>query len=183
MSSLNSNQISISQEIKAYFAGLAALIKPRNIRASTAYAHDVLMTGFAFVAAIYLQAGWQFLIAIELPLWKSVICCALVSAGTFSFTRLYRSLWCYASLPDMVLIAKSMAISTILFIPLYFLSSDLSKLPFAVLAVNDATAYRNRIIQAFARGRRSDRRRGLTKSQCPEILRIRVRRNLRPSFL
>ena len=136
MSSLEPYENSNSQVIKAYFGGLAALLRPRNIRASAAYTHDVLMAGFAFVAALYLQAGWQFLVAFEAPVWKGILCYLLVSAGTFSFTRLYRSLWRYASLPDMVSIAKSMTIATALFVPLYFLSADLSKLPIEALAIS-----------------------------------------------
>jgi hypothetical protein len=136
MSLLKTDENIDSQVINSYFGGLAALLRPRNIRASAAYAHDIFMTGIAFIAAIYLQLGWQFLTAFEPPLWKGIICYALVSAGTFSFTRLYRSLWCYASLPDMVSIAKSVTIATALFIPLYFLSADLSKLPIEALAVS-----------------------------------------------
>lgn len=94
------------------------------------------MTGIAFAIAIYLHLGWQFLAAFEPPLWKGILCYGLVSVGTFSFTRLYRSLWCYASLPDMVSIAKSVTIATATFIPLYFLSGDLSKLPLEALAVS-----------------------------------------------
>ena len=84
-----SNHISdhnrVSQIVKAYCGGVAALLRPRNIRASAAYAHDVLMTGIAFVVAIYLQAGWEFVAAFDAPLWKGILCYALVSAGTFSF--------------------------------------------------------------------------------------------------
>ena len=57
-----------SQVVKAYLGGLAALLKPRNIRASAAYAHDVLMTGIAFAIAAFLHLGWQFLAAFEPPL-------------------------------------------------------------------------------------------------------------------
>jgi len=136
MSFLNPYQINNSQVVKAYLGGLATLLKPRKIHASAAYAHDFLMTGIAFATAIYLQLGWQFLAAFEPPLWKGILCYGLVSAGTVSFTRLYRSLLCYASLPDMVSIAKSVTIATATFIPLYFLSGDLSKLPLEALAVS-----------------------------------------------
>lgn len=135
MSNHFSDHNSVSQIIKAYCGGVAALLRPRNIRASAAYAHDVLMTSFAFIVAIYLQTGWEFIVAFEAPLWKGILCYALVSAGTFSFTRLYRSLWSYASLPDMVSIAKSVTIATAAFVPLYFLSADLSNLPLEALAV------------------------------------------------
>lgn len=101
-----------------------------------AYGHDVVMSGLAFLAALYLKAGWAYLIAFDVSVWKGVLCYTMVSAGVFSFTRMYRSLWCYASLPEMVAIVKSATLVTVLFIPLYIFSDSLSNLPFEIVAVS-----------------------------------------------
>jgi FlaA1/EpsC-like NDP-sugar epimerase len=136
MSSSKPRQSSFSRFIRTHVGGLVALRRLRNLRASAAYVHDVFMMTLAFVIALDLQSGGPFLIAFEPPVWKGILSYALVSAAAFSFTRQYRGLWRYASLPDMVSIAKSVTLATMFFIPLYVLSADLSKLPIEVLAVS-----------------------------------------------
>jgi FlaA1/EpsC-like NDP-sugar epimerase len=103
----------------------------RSPQAFVAFAHDVVMAAFSFMAALYLRLGnWddfayyaERLAPVSLPLF--VACCAAV----FAAMGLYRGVWRYASLNDVTAIVKATAIAILLYLPLQFLVTRLEDLP------------------------------------------------------
>ena len=125
----------LGRAIDAMFGTARGFAGRGRTRALIAYAHDVAMAAIAFAVAILLREGGEFLIAGGAPVWKGVVCFALVAAGVFWAGRLYRSLWCYVSLRDMLVIVRSATVTMVLFGPIYALSPDLSELPVETLAI------------------------------------------------
>jgi len=109
----------------------------RSPQAFVAFAHDVVMAGLAFVAALYLRLGTsgdfaeyaQRLLPSSLPLFVAS------SAVVFAFMGLYRGIWRYASLNDVVAIVKATAIAILIYVPLQFLLTRLEDLPRSQLLI------------------------------------------------
>ncbi len=97
-----------------------------------AFAHDVMMSGLAFTLAFLLRVGgetWSRFaeaFATGLPIYVGV------SAAVFLVLRLYRGVWRYASLPDLLAIARAVSLVTLLFVPLVFLLTRLDAMPRSV---------------------------------------------------
>jgi FlaA1/EpsC-like NDP-sugar epimerase len=109
----------------------------RSPQAFVALAHDVVMAAISFVAALYLRLGGvnfgeyaERLLPTSLPVF--VACCAAV----FAAMGLYRGIWRYASLNDVIAIVKATAIAILIFVPLQFLLTRLEDLPRSQLVIN-----------------------------------------------
>lgn len=97
--------------------------------------HDVIMAGVAFLLALYLRLGdatwylgWGY-IAYATALFM-VIC------GTvFSLMRLYRGMWRYASMQDLLTIGKATSLAVLLYLPTLFLFTRLEGMPRSVLVI------------------------------------------------
>ncbi len=102
----------------------------RSPQAFVALAHDVVMAALSFVVALYLRLGGvnfadyaERLLPTSLPVF--VACCGAV----FAAMGLYRGIWRYASLNDVIAIVKATAIAVLIFVPLQFLLTRLEDLP------------------------------------------------------
>mgnify|MGYP001502790726 CR=1 FL=1 len=109
----------------------------RSPQAFVAFAHDVVMAALSFAIALYLRLGGENfadyaerLLPTSLPLF--VACCAAV----FATMGLYRGIWRYASLNDVIAIVKATAIAVLIFVPLQFLLTRLEDLPRSQLLIN-----------------------------------------------
>jgi O-antigen biosynthesis protein WbqV len=108
-----------------------------NLRALVAYGHDIAMATVSFPAAIYLRLGsdgfaqypTQHLLGYTLTL-------ALLSGLVFWLTGLYRGIWRYASLDDMVAIGRAVTIAIGLFTAVAFIATRLELLPRSSLVIN-----------------------------------------------
>lgn len=108
----------------------------RLTRARIAFLHDVVMAAVAFLISLYLRLGDDILDypSDELFLWTSLF--TAVAAAVFASMRLYRGIWRYASLADMVAITKAVAVASLIFLPLMFLLTRLQGLPRSVVIIN-----------------------------------------------
>jgi O-antigen biosynthesis protein WbqV len=110
----------------------------RSPQAFVAFAHDLAMAAISFLAALYLRLGnwhdfatyFERLAPTSLPLF--VAC----SAAVFAFMGLYRGVWRYASLDDVIAIVKAAVIVIALYLPLQFLLTRLEDLPRSQLFIN-----------------------------------------------
>ncbi len=108
----------------------------RLSRARIAYFHDVFMAAASFLIAFYLRVGDAFVFyPIEFILLGTALFTA-VSAGVFWFMRLYRGVWGYASLNDMMAITRAVTLALLVFLPLMFLVTRLQDLPRSLLLIN-----------------------------------------------
>ena len=108
----------------------------RLSRARIAYVHDVIMAAVSFVLSLYLRIGDAlFWYPISFIVEGAAIFAA-VAAGVFWSMRLYRGIWRYASLNDMLAITKAVTLTLLIFLPLLFLFTRLQDLPRSLLVIN-----------------------------------------------
>ena len=84
----------------------------RISRARIAFAHDVFMAAVAFAISFYLRVGGTIgeYSAEAIALW--VVLFTAVSAAVFASMRLYRGVWRYASLDDLLGIARAVTLAS-----------------------------------------------------------------------
>src|SRR5258708_12230742 len=87
------------------------------------------MAAIAFVAAVVLRMGVEaFELVPQVLLLGTVLFC-IVAALVFSWTGLYRGVWRYASLDDIIAIVKAVTLAVLIFVALLFLITRLDALP------------------------------------------------------
>lgn len=114
-----------------------ALPRVVSTRALIALVHDVVMAALSFAAALGLRLGdevWDYLgDAHVLQAWGVF---TAVCAVVFWLTGLYRGIWRYASLRDLIAIARAVSVALLLFLPLTFLATRLEALPRSFLIID-----------------------------------------------
>ncbi len=109
---------------------------PLSKRGGLAFAHDVAMACLAFALALALRLGEtapQRLLNADL--WVALGIFAGVAAVVFLATNLYRGIWRYASLNDLVNIAKAATLTVLVFLPITFMVTRLEALPRSSLVI------------------------------------------------
>lgn len=106
-----------------------------NNRKHIAALHDAAMAAISFVLAIALRLGSDFAQS-EPYLWEGTISFTCIAILVFSFMGLYKGLWRYASLQDLMQIMKAAGLTVLLFIMLMFMVTRLEGLPRSALAIN-----------------------------------------------
>lgn len=102
----------------------------RMPRKSVALVHDTFMAAAAFMIAIFLRLGSQAPNHIAnnnlLEIWAlfTFVCCI-----SFLLTGLYRGLWRYASMNDLINIVKAVTLAMLIFLPIAFLLTRLEAVP------------------------------------------------------
>ena len=110
-------------------------MKPRLTRAHLAFLHDLVMAGASFLAAMTLRLGEEAFA----DTGKLALGCALfvgVAAVVFRGLRMYRGVWHYASVNDLLAITKASTLTILVFLPALFLVTRLDALPRSVLIIN-----------------------------------------------
>ncbi|MBN4016312.1 polysaccharide biosynthesis protein [Rhodospirillaceae bacterium AH-315-P19] len=101
-----------------------------------AFAHDTFMAAASFLISLYLRLGdGAFSYAREFLL-EGMAIFTVVSAGVFLSMRLYRGIWRYASLNDLVAITRAVTLVILIFTPLMFMLTRLDALPRSILLIN-----------------------------------------------
>jgi len=110
---------------------------PIHLNGNTlAVLHDTLMAMVSFVLSVYIRLGAdQFYLSADY-LRPGTILFTLVSVAVFSYMRLYRGLWRYASMKDMIGIVKAVTLSVLIFAVLMFTLNRLEGLPRSLLFIN-----------------------------------------------
>ena len=98
-------------------------------RAHLAFVHDVIMAAAAFTAAVSLTMGFARVFSAPVEVFWNAVLYGIAAAVSFKVTKLYRSLWYYVSLTEMMCIIKSVTLCTAVFLPIYLLSPTLSHYP------------------------------------------------------
>jgi O-antigen biosynthesis protein WbqV len=98
------------------------------------YLHDIVMAGASFLLALYLRLGDE---AWDRPyLLSGMALFALIAAAVFWSMKLYGGVWRYASLNDLIAIAKAATLAVLVFLPAMFLVTRLNGLPRSVIFIN-----------------------------------------------
>jgi O-antigen biosynthesis protein WbqV len=111
-------------------------LSPRISRVLVAFVHDVVMAGLSFVVALYLRLGEQAYDWLSGPLFYPWFLFTTVCVCAFWFTGLYRGIWRYASLNDMIAIARAVTLALLLYLPVTFMITRLEGVPRSMLVIN-----------------------------------------------
>jgi len=105
-------------------------------RAAAAFGHDLAMAALSFVLSLYLRVGDGIFNyrADLLSSYEAVFVGA--AAAVFFASGLYRGIWRYASLPDLVAVLRAATLVMLVFFPLMFLVNRLVELPRSLVGIN-----------------------------------------------
>ncbi|MDA0781849.1 MAG: nucleoside-diphosphate sugar epimerase/dehydratase [Rickettsiales bacterium] len=104
-------------------------------RSHIAALHDIFMASASLITSLYLRLGENFAASYNY-LTPAILLFTASCACVFFFMGLYKGVWRYASLNDLVNIAKSVVLATLIFIPLMFMFNRLEDFPRSVLIIN-----------------------------------------------
>ena len=101
------------------------------------YTHDIVLTILSFYVSLYLRLGEKFLtfFPTETLLLGGALF-GLIAAGVYMYQDLYRGVWRYASVNDLIAITKAVTLVILIFLFALFLWSRLDNLPRSYLAIN-----------------------------------------------
>ena len=106
-------------------------------RGLIAFVHDILMTGLSFYLAMGLRlSGLDYYFIPWDTLMIGSIAMAGIGAGVYWFYGLYRGVWRYASLDDLMAITRAVTTTIVLFLVIMFLWSRMDDLPRSVPFIN-----------------------------------------------
>jgi len=108
-----------------------------STRGQIAFAHDIVMAAVAFLVSLFLRLGDQWLT--YFPTTTLVLATAAfagIAAASFLLNGLYRGVWRYASLNDMLAIARAATVTILVFILVMFLWTRLEAMPRSVPFIN-----------------------------------------------
>jgi FlaA1/EpsC-like NDP-sugar epimerase len=106
--------------------------KLRNPKAAVAFAHDAMVAAMSVGAALYLRLGdSMFALAPDVVATMAVAFVA-VAAVTFSLFGMYRGIWRYASIDDLLNITKAVTAAIVVFLILMFMLHRLDEIPRSV---------------------------------------------------
>jgi O-antigen biosynthesis protein WbqV len=95
-----------------------------------AFLHDTVMAALAFLLALYLRLGDEILIQLPPgPLFIATLLFTLTCAAVFYVLRLYRSIWAFSSLRDLLDIARAVTIAVLAFVLVCFTVTRLDAMP------------------------------------------------------
>lgn len=101
-----------------------------------AYCHDIIAAGLSYVIAIYLRIGTTtYELAPDFVLQGAIIM-TLISIVVFRISGLYRGVWRYASMNDLIAITRAVSVTMLLFIVIMFAWSRMDELPRSVPFIN-----------------------------------------------
>ncbi|MDE3059434.1 MAG: polysaccharide biosynthesis protein [Pseudomonadota bacterium] len=111
------------------------MILPRFNRNLIAAVHDAVMAAASFGIAIWLRLGDQWHAADEY-MRSGTLLFTTICVAVFVMMRLYRGLWRYASMQDMLAIVKAVTLSILVFALVMFTVNRLEGVPRSVLFIN-----------------------------------------------
>jgi len=105
-------------------------------RAATAFGHDIVMAAVAFTLSLYLRVGDDFINFSQGLFWFYDAMFTATSAAVFFWAGLYRGIWRYASLNDLLALARAVTLVILIYFPLMFLVTRLEGLPRSLVAID-----------------------------------------------
>lgn len=100
-----------------------------------AYGHDIFMAGLSFILALYLRVGNDIFEYIDL-IFVGMPTIAVLASVIFYIMGLYRGIWRYASMRDLIAITKSTSLLILIFALLMFFATRLEDYPRSAPLIN-----------------------------------------------
>ena len=104
--------------------------------ATIAFAHDVFMAAISFGISMGLRVGFDFAPAQASVLLPGTFAFVAISALVFLVMRLYRGIWRYASMGDLLQLARAVSIIVVAFSLLMFVLVRLEGIPRSLPFIN-----------------------------------------------
>jgi O-antigen biosynthesis protein WbqV len=111
------------------------MIAFRFRHAQVAYAHDIVMAALSFALSLYLRVGGGISDYTTVLIYGTPLMAA-VAAGVFWSFHLYRGIWRYASVNDLLALTKATTIVILIFVPALFVLTRAESLPRSVPVIN-----------------------------------------------
>ena len=106
-------------------------------RAHMVAAHDVAMAGASFALALLLRYGlgsfWELSSSFII---EGMLLFSAVSAVVFWRMRIYRGVWRYTALRDVVLVVQTVSLAVLIFVPILFALTRLEGYPRSAFLIN-----------------------------------------------
>ncbi len=103
--------------------------------AAVAFVHDGVMAYLSFWGALILRVGGNEALATP-HVWYAAALFMLVCVAVFAHMRLYRGIWHFASVEDLLTIVKAVSLSMLVFAAGMFIAHRLEGVPRSVLLLN-----------------------------------------------
>ncbi len=107
-----------------------------SARSAVAFVHDVAMAAGSFGLALYLRLGGRMFDYMGDTLFWAAAIFAAIAAAVFWTVGLYRGVWRYASMNDLLAIVRGVTLTILVFLPVMFMLSRLEAVPRSMLAIN-----------------------------------------------
>ncbi|MGJ3259847.1 MAG: polysaccharide biosynthesis protein [Rhodospirillales bacterium] len=105
-------------------------------RGLIAFGHDIVMAGVSFIIAMYLRVGaTDYRLQPEL-LAEGAVAMILIGAAVFWVSGLYRGVWRYASMDDLMAITRAATVTMLAFMVVMFAWSRMDDVPRSVPFIN-----------------------------------------------
>jgi O-antigen biosynthesis protein WbqV len=109
---------------------------PFNIRIATVATHDVVMAGLSFELSLAIRYGLQDAVQPIGFLWIGTLLFTTVCGLVFWRSVLYRGIWHYASINDLLAIVRSVTVAVAVFLPVLFVLTRLEAYPRSAIVIN-----------------------------------------------
>ena len=105
-------------------------------RAKIAYGHDIFMALLSLPLSLWLRMGSSIDTVPTEFVVQSTVLFAVVAACVFWPMGLYRGIWRYASMNDLIQITKAVSLAVLIFVPILFITSRAEFLPRSLPIIN-----------------------------------------------
>jgi FlaA1/EpsC-like NDP-sugar epimerase len=101
------------------------------------FGHDLIMAAASFVISLYLRVGSDiYLFFPHATLVLATVVFTVIAGSMFLITNLYKGVWRYASVVDLLSIARAVSLTIALFLIVLFLWTRLEPMPRSVPIIN-----------------------------------------------
>ena len=105
-------------------------------RAFATFAHDTVMAALSFILSFYLRVGADIAHYTPALLLTYDLAFAATAAVVFRWSGLYRGIWRFASLPDLLALLRAVTLIILIFFPVIFLVTRLQEMPRSLVGIN-----------------------------------------------
>jgi FlaA1/EpsC-like NDP-sugar epimerase len=105
-------------------------------RAFATFVHDVVMAALSFILSFYLRVGGDIAHYSPMLLLTYDLAFAVTAAVIFRWSGLYRGIWRFASLPDLLALLRAVTLIILIFFPVMFVVTRLQEMPRSLVGIN-----------------------------------------------
>jgi FlaA1/EpsC-like NDP-sugar epimerase len=108
----------------------------KSTKGYVVFVHDIVMAAVSFLLSVYLRVGDVLDHYSDVQIWGGAFLFTLIAAGVFWSMRMYRGIWRYASLNDLLTITRAVTLAIVLFLIVAFLVTRLEDFPRSLPFIN-----------------------------------------------